>query len=118
MNLKGLYECSTDTLPILLLTWVMYRRDYSETEARKIVRQEDFRESDISPVAQTSLASSEGQSSSPGGFTSEDDGTHNVNVLHDCTNVERPWGTSTSKRPESVRDVSYDGLDEERNPWT
>ena len=101
-----------------LLTWIMCRRDYPEPEARKIVEQEDFRELGIPPVAQTSLASSEGQGSSPRSFTSEDDEIHNVNVLNDCTNVERSWCASTNKRPETVRHISYDGLDEGRNPWT
>lgn len=101
----------TETLPITSVN-LSYRRDYPEPQTRTTVEQEDFRELGM---AQTSPASLEGQSSSS---RSKDDRTHNVNVLHDRTNVERPWSASTNKRPQTVRHISYDGLGEERNPWT
>ncbi|KAF8423096.1 organic solute transporter Ostalpha-domain-containing protein [Tirmania nivea] len=43
---------------------------------------------------------------------------HNPDILHDRTNTERPWTATSSKRPDPVKHLSYENLNEERNPWS
>lgn len=108
---------------------MLERRNYPESEAGDIVEERDFGRLNTPPVeSPVKPPSLKHQTSSTANFAVGDDEdedeeespalkNHNPDVLYDRTNTERPWTGSSNKRPESKKHISYDGVNEDRNPW-